>query len=366
MDPADFRAAFPVFERVAYLNAGTDGPVPRAGIEAAGARMAHELERGRSGREHFQGLVELNERRRELLAGLLGCAADEVALTHSTTDGVNVVLGGLDLRAGDEVLTSDEEHPGLLAPLAAARDRRGVEISQAPFRELASALRPGTRLVATSHVSWLSGQVLDASSLKAAGVPLLLDGAQGLGAVPVDVRELGCDFYAASGQKWLCGPDGTGCLYVRAERLEDITPGWFGYPTLQDPTDALTSPLRPDGRRLDLGFVAGSAAAWSLAALEFLAEAGWGWVHARAAELAGRLADMLSEGGLEVHPRGRSTLVSWRDDDCEATSARMGESGVVVRFIPGSGLVRASVGAWNDDEDLARLVELATTLSSSR
>jgi selenocysteine lyase/cysteine desulfurase len=359
MEPSAFRGAFPVFENVAYLNAGTDGPIPRRSVEAAQEWMTNELARGRAGRPHFEGLMELGNRRRELLAGLLGCDADEVALTHSTTDGVNVVLGGLALGEGDEVLTSDEEHPGLLAPLAALQ-RRGVAVRQAPFAELASAIGPKTRLVAASHVSWVNGRIVDAKGLRESGVPFLLDGAQGIGAVPVDVREMGCDFYAASGQKWLCGPDGTGCLYVRRGRLDDITPGWYGYPTVEDPGDALNSALKAGGARLDLGLLAGHSGAWALASVEFLAEAGWDWVHNRAADLAAQLADMLTERGRDVVPRDRTTLVSWRDEDCEGTSARLGENGVVVRFLPGRGLVRASVGAWNDEQDLERLAGLVT------
>lgn len=359
MDAAEFRAEFPVFERRAYLNAGTDGPVPRRAIDAARERMRHELENGRSGRDHFEGIMGLMQRRRELLATLLGCAPEEVGLTHSTTDGVNIVLAGLALEPGDEVLTSDEEHPGLLAPLAAARRRCGIGIKQAPFAELANAVTSSTRLVATSHVSWVNGQVVDSEALRATGVPLLLDGAQGIGAVPTHPRELGCDFYAASGQKWLCGPDGTGCLYVNAARLEEVEPGWFGYSTIADTSNALDSPLQPDARRLDLGLLASPSGAWSVSALELFAEAGWDWVHERAAALADKLAQMLAERGREVQPRGRSTLVSWRDDDCEATATRMGEHDVVVRFIPGTGLVRASVGAWNDESDLERLVARA-------
>jgi L-cysteine/cystine lyase len=359
MEPSAFRAAFPVFENVAYLNAGTDGPIPKPATDAAREWMEKELHNGRAGRPHFEALMELGDRRRMLLAELLGCDLDEIALTHSTTDGVNVVLGGLGLRPGDEVLTSDEEHPGLLAPLAALQ-RRGIAIRQAPFAELANAIGPNTRLVAASHVSWVNGGLVDAQALRESGVPFLLDGAQGIGAVPVAVRELGCDFYAASGQKWLCGPDGSGCLYVKSERLDDITPRWYGYPTVEDPGDPLASPLRAGGARLDLGLLAGHSGSWALASIEFLRDAGWDWVHTRAAELAARLADMLSERGREVQPRGRTTLVSWRDEDCEAAASRLVENGVVVRFIPGSGLVRASVGAWNDEQDLERLVELAT------
>jgi L-cysteine/cystine lyase len=360
MDPAQFRTQFPVLQDVAYLNAGTDGPIPSAAAQAARARIEYELTSGRSGKAHFEGLIELNNRRRELLAGILHCDAAEVALTHSTTDGVNIVLGGLALNEGDEVLTSDEEHPGLLAPLAAARRRAKIEIRQAPFAELANAVTSETRLVATSHVSWVNGQVVDGEALRATGVPLLLDGAQGIGAVRTDVKELGCAFYAASGQKWLCGPDGTGCLYVNRDRLDEIEPGWLGYPTLEDPSDPVGSPLHPDARRLDLGFIAGAAAAWSVASMELFAEAGWDGVHERAATLSATLADMLAERGLVVEPHGRSTLVSWRDEDDEQRAISMGLRGVVVRHLPGRHLVRASVGAWNDEDDLERLVAAAT------
>jgi L-cysteine/cystine lyase len=360
MDPSQFRAEFPVLERKAFLNAGTDGPVPRRAAEAARDRVEDELTEGRAGRPHFERMIAAMDRRRELLAGLVNCDRDELALTHSTTDGVNIVLGGLDIRPGDELLTSDEEHPGVLAPLAGVRRRCGAVIKQAPFAELANAVTDKTKLVATSHVSWVNGQVIDAAALRETGVPFLLDGAQGVGAVPVDVRELGCDFYAASGQKWLCGPDGTGCLFVRQDRVEDVEPRFLSFGSLADHEDALTSPLHPNARRFDLSFVPSSAGAWAVASLELFEEAGWDWVHERAAGLAAQLADMVPERGRDVQPRGRSTLVSWRDDDCENTNLRLAGSGVVVRYIPGRNLVRASVGAWNDESDLERLVGLIT------
>ena len=109
------------------------------------------------------------------------------------------------MQEGDEVLTSDEEHPGLLAPLAALRERRGVRVRVAPFAELPGEVRSATRLVACSHVSWHTGRVMDVDALAAHGVPVLLDGAQGLGALPLDVRQLGCDYYAASGRSGCAG-----------------------------------------------------------------------------------------------------------------------------------------------------------------
>lgn len=355
----DFRAEFPVLSHAAYLNAGTDGPIPRRAADAAAARLQHEVEHGRSGEPHTAELGAMRSDLRERLAALLGCAVDELALTRSTTDGINTVLSGLELGPADEVLTSDEEHPGLLAPLAAAGRRRGFSIRYAPFGELAGQVKAATRLIACSHVSWVNGRVVDTEALAATDALVLLDGAQGIGAVPVDIGALGCDFYAASGQKWLCGPDASGCLYVRRALLDSVAPSWPGYETLADPGRAAELPYHPGAARFDTGIVPGPGAAWSLAALELLAAAGWPWIHARGAELAAELAELLSARGLEVAPRGPSTLVSWRADDPEAEVERLAAAGLVVRHLPGRGLVRASVGAWSTERELEQLAALA-------
>ncbi len=354
-----FRAQFPVFEQLSYLNAGTEGPVPRRAAEAVHRRIDLETARGRCGRPYFEELVSLADRLRAAYAGVLGCGASEVALTGSTTDGVNTVIAGLDLRPGDEILTSDEEHPGLLAPLGRARRRCGVSVRAVPFAEIGAAVSRSTRLIACSHVSWVSGQVVDTAALAATGVPVLLDAAQALGAVPVDVDALGCDFYAASGQKWLCGPEGSGCLFVRRERLEELLIPWPGYGSLADPERALELEPAEGAGRLDHGFPTGIRSAWALASLEVLARAGWEWIHERAASLAAWLADRLAERGLEVRARGRSTLVSWKVEDPQAEVERLAAQRFIVRSIPAFGVVRASVGAWSSEDELEGLVRLA-------
>jgi selenocysteine lyase/cysteine desulfurase len=354
----DLRAEFPVLERIAYLNAGTNGPVPRRALEAAVESLRAQAERGRGDGGFFEATGERAAALRARVARLLGCDKGEVALTRSTTDGVNAVLAALDLRPGDEVLTSDEEHPGLLAPLAAARERAGIRVRRVPFAELPGEVGPGTRLVACSHVSWLTGRVMDTRAL--AGTPLLLDGAQGLGAVPADVRALGCDFYAASGQKWLCGPNGAGYLYVRAERAAELPAPWPGYHAVADGGRALELPLHPDARRLDTGWPAPDQLDFAHASLDVLAAAGFERVHERGPALAARVARALAERGIEVAPRGTSTLVSFEAPDAPAFVERLhAEEGIVVRYLPGTPYVRASVGAWNRVEELERLVRLA-------
>jgi selenocysteine lyase/cysteine desulfurase len=323
----DLRSQFPVCRRLAYLNAGTCGPLPTAAARAASEQLEREVGEGRA-RAHFERRAELAGAMRDAYARVL--AADdprEVALTNSTTDGIVRVLAGLGLGAGDEVVTSEEEHPGLLGPLARLR-RRGVKVRAAALADVPDAVGPGTRLVACSHVSWITGETAPAA-LAELDRPVLLDGAQGAGAIPVDV-----------------GPR-------LRERLDVLG---AGYSTLADPGAGLDADLWPDCRALDAPAIAPASAAAALAAARVLADAGWDEVHRRAACLAARLADALRERGRAVRPRDQTTLVAFESADAEAEASELAGAGVVVRFLPGRGLLRASVGAWNDEEDLERLL----------
>ena len=355
------RAEFPVLDHTAYLNAGTNGPVPRQAAEAACESLRRQAEEGRGGRPFFDALLQSAEDLRGRAATLLGCDRAEVALTGSTTDGVNSVLGAIGLSKGDEVLTSDEEHPGLLAPLAALRERAGVGVRVVPFAELAGEIGAGTRLVACSHVSWQTGRVADVPALAAGGVPVLLDGAQGLGAVATDVRALGCDFYAASGQKWLCGPNGIGYLYVRSDRVAGLPAPWPGYHALANGEGALEPTLHSDARRLATGLPAAHDLAFAHAALDVLEEAGRERSREHALGLARKLAEELAARGLTVAPRGDSTLVSFAVPEPKAFIERLAtEERMVLRDLPGTPYVRASVGGWTAAEEIDRLIELAS------
>jgi L-cysteine/cystine lyase len=206
----------------------------------------------------------------------------------------------------------------------------------------------------------MSGSIAPAE-LADLDVPVLLDGAQGVGAIHVDVRALGCDAYAGAGQKWLCGPDGTGMLYVSAELRERIAVSRRGYPNLADPGAGLDARLHEDARRFDAQSLNAETVACALAAIAVLDSAGWQAVHERARSLAGRLAELLAERGRAVAPRDDSTLVSFPSADPVAECARLAEHGVIVRNIPGRPWLRASVGAWNDEGDLDRLLGTLST-----
>ncbi len=264
------------------------------------------------------------------------------------------VLGALGLEEGTEIVTAEDEHPGLLGPLAALA-RRGVAVRAVPFAELPDAVGPHTGLVACSHVNWVSGEVRP-EALAALDVPVLLDGAQGVGAVPVDVAALGCAAYAGSGQKWLCGPDGLGMLWVSPGLRERMTVPGPGYTNLSRPGAGLDAEPWPDGRALDSPSLPPENVAAAVAAHAVLDEEGWPAVHARALELAEQLAAALRAGGREVAPRGPTTLVAFSSPDPEGEIARLVDHGVVVRPLPGRPLLRASVGAWNDGADLERLL----------
>lgn len=348
------RGAFPVLRRLAYLNAGTNGPVAAESSAAARAELAHEEAEGRSGMEHFLRVQALADALRAGYAERLGCPPADVALTTSTTDGVGRALLALDLRPGDELLTSDEEHPGVLGPLAAQR-ARGVAVRVAPFAQVHEAVGPRTRAVVCSHVSWRSGRVAPAA-LAEIGVPLLLDGAQGVGAVPTDVTALGASFYAAAGQKWLCGPEGTGVLYVAPALRERLRPPAPGYRNLEDPGAALDARPHADARAYDTPALSAAALAHARAALDVLGAAGWEDVHAHAAGLADRAATALAERGRELLPRDRTTLVTWREPAAEAAVEQLAAAGVVVRSLPGEDLLRASFGGWSTHDDLDRLL----------
>ena len=353
MDARAFRANFPVLDQLVYLNAGTDGPIPRVAADASARELAAEVTEGRV-YSHFERRRELLTDLRVAYASVLGCDEGEVALTTSTSEGCGAILGGLSLGPGDEIVTSDREHPGLIGPLLVAR-ARGVSVKAVPFRELADAVSATTTLVACSHVNWHTGELAPAG-LADVPVPVLLDGAQGVGAVPVDVRALGCAAYAASGQKWLCGADGTGMLYVSPELLEQVLPTRPGYTAFEDASRGLDSTFAAEARKLDAVSLPREGMAMSLAALELLTATGLDEIYARAASLAASLVDRLAEAGRKVAPRGPTTLVAWEDDDPEATRERMLEAGISIRNLPGTAYLRASVGAWNDESDLEKLL----------
>jgi L-cysteine/cystine lyase len=364
MSPASLRSAFPVFDEVAYLNSGTCGPVAAASVEAAREELHIAAIEGRAS-NYYERLIDLHGRLRSIYAARLGAGdVNDVALTSCTSEGVVRVLSGLDLGPEDEVITSVEEHPGLTGPLANLRARFGVKVRAVGFDEVADAIGPATRLVAVSHVNWIDGRLAPLDALREVahgGVPVLLDGAQGVGAIDFDVEALGCTFYAGSGQKWMCGPVGTGMLWVAADWRERLPALGPIYMNLIDAGAGLDAVPHVDARRHDTFTLSAEAAAFAVAAHDTVAaHGGWSAATAEAVARAGTLAQELQARGREVLARGRTTLVGWREDDPTAFVQRAAAHRIVIRELPGRGVVRASVGAWNSEDDLERLLALVS------
>ena len=324
---------------------------------AASARRA--AEDGRSGLSYSEELGTLRARLRSALAALIGAAEECIALTTSTTEGCNTVVAGLRLGPEDEVVTTDVEHPGLLGALRAWDVRvRVARVREAPTAAALSALEreitPRTRLIALSHVAWTTGAVLPVEKLAGRGIPVLVDGAQAAGAIPVDVGALACDFYTVSGQKWLLGPDSTGCLYVRRERVPELALSFPSYLSWEDPR--ALEPW-PDARRFECVWIPPPSLAALSASLGLADEVG-DERFAQARETAERCRELVGERAAVVTEPGQATLVSFRPEEPpDVVVKRLEERGVVVRDLPGLGWVRASCGFWTSEEDLERLVD---------
>src|SRR5258708_38224730 len=165
------RAQFPVLERYAYLNAGSNGPLARTTIEAFVEQAQRDLHEGRSGAAYFERMLVLREEVRSGLAAVLGVDPIAVALVESTSRGCAIVLAGFGLTGEDEVITTDQEHFGLTGPLYATGAR--VVIVEADEDAVLEAVTPRTRLIATSHVLWTTGRRLDLHRVKGeCGLPV--------------------------------------------------------------------------------------------------------------------------------------------------------------------------------------------------
>jgi L-cysteine/cystine lyase len=349
------RALFPVLKRFAYLNAGTLGPLSRPTLAAMEERFRFDQEHGRGGHGWFMSTFELRARVREQIAALIATSPAQMALTSSTTDGCNIVLSGLELGPDDEVVTTNSEHPGLLLPLHVSGVRvRIADVAARPTADalgaILSCITPRTRLLAMSHVLWTTGQVMPVHELKReSGLPVLVDGAQSVGAIPVDVGEL--DYYTVSCQKWLCGPEPLGALYVRdPDRLGVGIPSSFAHKSLEP--DGTFVPAE-GARRFDSGWLATP----SLAGLEVALAGAPEWRFDRAAEMAEVCRGALRERFELVAEGGDSTLVSFVPArEAAAEAARLYDAGVIVRDLPSTGWLRASCGWWTSSEDIDRLV----------
>jgi selenocysteine lyase/cysteine desulfurase len=222
-----------------YLNTASLGPTPRPVFERV-LQAWRELEANPVVNAYGTGSVlAAADAARGEAAGLLGCATDEIMITRGTTDGMITLANAVRLERGDHILTTDQEHEGGEACWAHRARREGLHIDRvaiapeehdlaAILLRFADAIGPATRVISVSHVVTTTGlrmPIAEISALaRAANILCIVDGAQAVGAIRVDVKALGCHAYATSGHKWLMGPKGTGLLYVSREAAALIEP----------------------------------------------------------------------------------------------------------------------------------------------
>jgi L-cysteine/cystine lyase len=371
---ATVRHGVPITERIAYLNAGAHGPVTAAAGAAIVRATEDEVNEGRLGSLAFRRAAELKTATRTQFARILGCSAEDIALTTSTTAGVDIACLGLNWHAGDEIITTTVEHMGGLGVQYILESRYGVRVRFADvgvagerlLDSIESVLNERTRLIVVSHVSWSAGIVLPlreiADLAHRVGALLVVDGAQSGGAIPINVRALGVDAYAVPGQKWLCGPEGFGAVYVAKEALESIAPTLVGGGTFSEHDLAGHYVIRNEAARFNMpGNPFLPALAGMKASLEwFLDEVGPDWAYERIAENAARCRTLLEgiEGVEVLTPPGRHaglvhfTVAGWQP---QAVEQELLQRDVLVRSMGAPSCLRASNGFYNNDDDLQAL-----------
>lgn len=378
------RAELPAVSCAAYFNAGSNGPMPRVAIDALVAAARAECDVGRIVPGAYEANRERNRRVAALIGSIFNADADEIALTHSTSEGLSTALNGLAWRPGDEVVTTNLEHPGLTVPLCLLAHRCGVVIRYADIGHgggdvvgaLVAKITARTRVVALSRLMWSSGAVVPLAEVTAEahrrGAMVVVDGAQSGGQIPIDLHGLGIDAYAMSGQKWLCGPEATGALYVRRDRLADIAPTYLRY--AQTDLSGYLLPV-PGAMRYEIGEFYGPAVLAQEAALLWLRdEVGLDWAYERNAMLGRRCWDGLSEvpGVTVTTPRERMAgLVCFAIDGLppQDLAAKLYEHGMIIRYVaypPGPTVARVANGWWNTEEEVDALVAAVGEIAASR
>ena len=358
-----------------YLNTGTFGPLPNCVVQAMREHIQDEWQNGRFGVAAFEAMTTIYSNARSSVARLLNADVEEIALTDNTGDGLNIISYGLKWHEGDEVITTNHEHISLLAPLYQLRDRFGIVIRFADIglaaekpalKAIADLVTPRTRLISISHVTWTTGAVLNISEVaymgREWGIPVLIDGAQSAGAIPIDMKALGVDFYAIPMQKWLCGPDGTGALYVRKNMLSLVSPTYVGYWSIKH-EEGLEWELLESAQRFEVGGRQTAAIFGQAAVLKWLEETvGHRWLFDHIASLSTYAYKALSEVPrlTILTPRqGESGLVSFKlegRDDTEVVTYLRDKYNIYIRNIPTTKSLRISTGFYNTEEEIDKIV----------
>lgn len=395
IDVAAVRGELRALAGKAYFNYGGQGPMPETAIAAVGDCLAKIQSVGPFSEAAGRLVVAQTAQTRAAIAQTLGVSPASLALTEHTTVGCNIALWGLDWQPGDRLLLSDCEHPGIVAVIGEIQRRFGVEVDWWPLRDrardfgtaaewtadLLPHLRPQTRLVVLSHVLWNTGDLLPLAEICAAcqgyaqsrgGVGLaepsrplnvLIDAAQSVGMLPLDLTASGVDFYSFTGHKWLGGPEGLGGLYVRPG--VELAPTFIGWRGITIDEANRPTGFKPDARRFEVATSAYPLQAGLAAAIAFHEQSGsasdrFVQIRRNAADLWARLRAVTGVRCWRSTPPETGIvsfqLEQFQPGDHQAIANRLEERGCLVRTIVDPDCLRACVHYFSTEEDLDRLV----------
>jgi selenocysteine lyase/cysteine desulfurase len=367
------RSQLPVTKRWAYFDHAAVAPLPMQSASYL-ADWAHDA--ATNGAANWNAWRDRAERARQLTAQLIGASPKEIALVPNTTTGLSLVAEGLDWRPGDNVVVPASDFPSNQYPWMNLASR-GVEVRRIECdRErlepnlVAAACDAHTRAVSVSWVGYATGWRADLDALAEVahhcGAVLVVDGIQGLGVNPLDVNQTPIDFLAADGHKWLLGPEGAGVLYIRSEWLDRLRPWGIGWNSVRNSgdfthiaMDLKDSAARYEGGSLNLvGFGALAAS------LELLVDRSPTLIARRLSEYTNELCTRLTSTGAVIasdrRPEHASAIISfeWPGESPMAVRKRCLAADVVVNCR--GGRIRVSPHAYNDEQDLSRLLDALT------
>jgi L-cysteine/cystine lyase len=258
------RQLFPALVNKSYFNYGGQGVLAEPTLTAIVEAFEHVQRSGPFGLRVNAWTNQVAQQARQQLAKLLQVDAGNISLTEDVTVGCNIALWGMPWQAGDHILLTDCEHPGVIASIQEIQRRYGVTSTTAPLLMAADItallvqhLTPATKLVVISHVLWNTGQILPLAEIMQAlkahnpEIRVLVDAAQSVGMMPLNLPELGVDFYAFTGHKWCCGPEGVGGLYVSNDARSILKPTFIGWRSL-DFEAAAGGGFLADGRQYEV------------------------------------------------------------------------------------------------------------------
>lgn len=380
VDLDQIREQLPTVRLGGYFNGGFTGPLSGAARAAIDGVTTREYEQGRMGQANRAAAAAIAEDARCQVARLLRVPERDVALTQHTTDGMNIVANGLRWQPGDNAVTTRMEHKGGILPLGLLRNRAGLEVravevgAERPTAELVQAIVEAidhrTRLVVVSHVSYVNGAVLPLAEIVAAAARydclVLVDGAQAAGVLPLEVPALGVDGYAISGQKWLCGPEGTGALYLSERAADRIEQSWIGYNSVTSWTLDGSYEPNPDVSRYEVGTRSMATLAGFAASIRWLLDdLGIDWIAERGYRLAEQLREGLAKlpGAAMLTPANHVGLISTRLPVApEEMVQRLEDGGFQLRSIFGYDCLRASVGFFHTEAEIEELLAMISDL----